>query len=496
MSHRRTKTRIIALLVLTVASGPIPLSAFQVNSFPPSWVKDAIFYQIFPERFANGDPSNDPPGVQPWGGKPVRDNFFGGDLQGIIDHLDYLAGLGVTAIYLNPIFEATTNHKYNTTDYLKIDPHFGDEAVFKKLVNECHARGIKIILDAVFNHTGVQFFAFQDIKKRGARSPYLHWYNIYSLPIGALEKPNYECWWGHGSLPKLMTLNPDVQQYLFEVTRHWMRLGVDGWRLDVPNDIPRQFWIEWRKVVKSMNPEAYIVGEIWEDATPWLQGDQFDAVMNYRFRDAALEFFVQDRLTATQFDSMLARQRADYPAPANYALQNLLGSHDTERFLTLCKGDTAKMKLAVLFQMTYLGAPMIYYGDEVGMEGGRDPGCRGTMVWDERLRRTALFERYKAAIGMRKENVTLRRGDFEKVAAIDSTGIYAFARTLDGNATLVVFNNSRKIQSLTITPGLKYQYHNWRQVWPETVQSQLLSGGALHMEIPPMTGAIYQGTKE
>ena len=390
MFHRRINTRILKLLALTLASVTFPLRAFQVESFPPSWVQDAVFYQIFPERFANGDSSNDPSGVQPWGGKPTGGNFFGGDLKGIVDHLDYLAGLGVTAIYLNPIFEATTNHKYNTTDYLKIDPHFGDEAIFKKMVDGCHARGIKVILDAVFNHTGVQFFAFQDIKKRGARSPYLHWFNVYGLPIGPPEKPNYECWWGHGSLPKLMTLNPDVQQYLFEVTRHWMHLGVDGWRLDVATDVPRQFWIQWRKVVKSVNPEAYTVGEIWEDGTPWLRGDQFDAVMNYRFRDAALEFFVQGRLSPTQFDSMLARHREDYPAQVNYALQNLLGSHDTERFLTLCKGDTARMKLAVLFQMTYLGAPMVYYGDEIGMEGGRDPDCRRTMAWEDRYRGMCL----------------------------------------------------------------------------------------------------------
>ncbi len=363
----------------------------QQGSFVPDWARDAIFYQIFPERFANGDPRNDPPGTEKWGGVPKSRSYFGGDLEGILRHLDYISSLGVNALYLTPIFESPSNHKYHTTDYLRVDPHFGTEKTLKRLIDSCHARGIRIILDGVFNHTGVDFFAFADIKKNGARSPYLGWYNIYSLPVGPPSKPNYECWWGLGELPKLMTTNPDVQQYLFRATRHWMELGIDGWRLDVPNEIPHQFWIEWRKLVKSINPQAYIVGEIWDDATPWLKGDQFDAVMNYRFQKACVQFFAKGTMNVTEFDSTLAAVRAEYPSDVTNALQNLLGSHDTERFLTSCGGNVNRMKLAVLFQAMYVGAPMIYYGDEVGMMGGNDPGSRGTMVWDPSKQRQDLL---------------------------------------------------------------------------------------------------------
>ncbi len=486
----------LAVLVLTLASFPPHLHALQAESFVPSWVRDAVFYQIFPERFANGDSSNDPLGVQPWGGKPEWDNFFGGDLQGIIQHLDYLSDLGINALYLNPIFEATSNHKYNTTDYLKIDPHFGDEATFKRLVDECHVRGIKVILDAVFNHTGVDFFAFRDIKRNSARSRYLRWYSVCSLPVGPEDKPNYECWWGHGSLPTLMTYTPEVRQYLFDVTRHWMKIGVDGWRLDVANEVPRNFWIEWRMFVKSINPEAYIVGEIWDDATPWLQGDQFDAVMNYRFRDAVLEFFAQPRMSVRAFDSMLARQRTDYPSGVNHALLNLLGSHDTERFLTLCGGDTARMKLAALFQMTYLGAPMIYYGDEIGMEGGRDPDCRRTMVWDERFQGKDLLRAYRDAIGLRNSYPVFRHGDFETVLVSDSTGIYVFARSTSDATALVVMNAGGTHQRLTISPGPKYQYSRWQQIWPVGAPEAVAVTAPLLVDVPPMGAAVFRGVKE
>ncbi|MEO8168557.1 MAG: alpha-amylase family glycosyl hydrolase, partial [bacterium] len=196
------------------------------KTFVPAWVRNAIFYQIFPERFANGDLKNDPPNVQPWGGEPTPKNYFGGDLKGIIDHLDYISSLGVNCLYLNPIFWSNSNHKYHAKDYLKIDPHFGDEKVFKQLVDQCHSRGIRIILDGVFNHTGVDFFAFEDIKKNGNKSRYVKWYNIYSFPVAPPNKPNYECWWNYGDLPKLMTHNPEVRDYLYKVTEKWMKLGI------------------------------------------------------------------------------------------------------------------------------------------------------------------------------------------------------------------------------------------------------------------------------
>ncbi len=459
----------------------------------PLWVQDAVFYQIFPERFANGDTTNDPPGTEHWGGKPTPTNYFGGDLQGIIDHLEYIKSLGVNAIYLNPVFASSTNHKYHASDYMKIDPHFGDDRVFKTLVDRCHERGIRIILDAVFNHTGVDFFAFQDIKREGARSKFIGWYNVYSLPLGPPSKPNYECWWGNGDLPKLMTTNPGVRRYLFDVTAHWMQFGIDGWRLDVPNEIPHDFWIAWRTLVKSLNPDAYIVGEIWDNGKAWLGGDQFDAVMNYRFRDACVRFFAKREMPPSRFDSLLARQRADYSPEVDGALQNLLGSHDTERFLTLCSGDTASLKLAVLFQMTYPGAPMVYYGDEVGMSGGRDPGCRGTMVWNPLKQDRALLEFYKRVIALRMTHTPLRRGTMAPLMTDDRRGIYAFLREDGKKAAVVILNTGEKPRRLSIAAPAGYRETKWSMIWPRGKKG---SAGTISLLLPKRAGAIFVGERE
>ena len=496
--HTSTRTvraaPFVIFFLLLVISVPPWLHA-QPSSFVPEWVKDAIFYQVFPERFANGDPTNDPPRTEPWGAEPKGNNYFGGDLKGIINHLDHISSLGVNALYLNPIFESNSNHKYHTTDYLKIDPYFGDDEEFKTLVDECHARGIRIILDGVFNHTGVDFFPFRDIKENGARSKYLGWFNIYSLPIGPVSKPNYECWWGLGDLPKLMTHNPDVRQYLFHVTRHWMEFGIDGWRLDVPNEIPHEFWIEWRPLVKSINPEAYIVGEIWEDATPWLKGDQFDAVMNYRFRNACIDFFARNNTTASQFDSVLTKARSDYPDDVNYVLQNLLGSHDTERFLTLCKGDFNMLKLATLFQMTYVGAPMVYYGDEVGMRGGKDPGCRGTMVWDEADQDRNLLQSFRDAIQLRNQNIALRRGRFETLIADDGKSVYAFVRRHADQVAVVVLNNSTEQQSVIVPLSTVDAKSSWKKIWPADGRNVGTSSPSNAMTLPSRSGIVFVGDR-
>jgi len=469
-------------------------SSEERQSFVPSWVRDAIFYQIFPERFANGDSSNDPLGTEPWGGEPKSRNYFGGDLQGIIDHLDYISTLGVNALYLNPIFESNSNHKYHATDFLKIDPHFGDEKVFKRLVDECHVRGMRIILDGVFNHTGVHFFAFEDIKTNGAKSRYVKWYNVHSFPVGPVSKPNYECWWGYGDLPKLMTHNPEVREYLFKVTRHWMGFGIDGWRLDVPNEIPHPFWIEWRKLVKSLNPNAYIVGEIWDDANPWLQGDQFDAVMNYRFRKACLDFFVQRKSTAKQFGASLDSIRIGYQPDVSYVLQNLLGSHDTERLLTLCNGDVERVKLASLFQMTYVGAPMVYYGDEVGMMGGKDPGCRGTMVWEERKQNKALLEYLRGVIAIRNEFPVLRRGSFEVLSFGESPDVFSFVRRQEDMSALVVLNNGTEERKVALPLVDGDRHYAWTKVWPSRVPSNI--DGLVSVSVPPYSGMVFIGEKK
>lgn len=421
----------------------------------PDWVKDAVWYQIFPERFANGDSALDPPGVEPWGAKPKRQNYFGGDLKGIIDHLEYLQDLGINALYLNPIFESNTNHKYHASDYYKIDDNFGTEETFKQLLNECHKRNIRVIIDGVFNHTGRDFFAFDDIIKNEKSSKYINWYKVHSFPVGPADKPNYECWWNHGDLPKLMADTPEVRQYLFDVTKYWMKTGLDGWRLDVPNEMSHDFWIQWRKLVKAENRDAYIVGELWEDASKWLQGDQFDAVMNYRFRNAVLDFFVNSLTNVTEFDSALEGVREDYPEEATYAMQNLIGSHDTERFLTLLRGDVDKMKVAVLFQMTYLGAPMVYYGDEIGMEGGKDPDCRRTMEWEQTRWNKDLRDWYKKLIKLRNDMPVLRRGGFRTAIIDDEHGIYGFWREDDNDEAIVIINNEEMEQRVVVLPDVE-----------------------------------------
>jgi cyclomaltodextrinase / maltogenic alpha-amylase / neopullulanase len=474
--------------VLIMTTGASPLYA---GDFVPAWVKDAVFYQIFPERFANGDTTNDPDGVERWGGRPTSRNFFGGDLQGIIDHLDYIQDLGANAIYLNPIFEATTNHKYNTTDHMRIDPHFGDDAVFKRLLDSCHARGIRVVIDGVFNHTGVDFFAFADVKAKGELSPYKEWYTFHSFPVSSPSHPNYECWWGHGTLPKLRTEDPAVREYLFAVTRKWMSMGIDGWRLDVPNEIPHEFWIEWRKLVKSINPECYIVGELWENAAAWLKGDQFDAVMNYRFRDHALKFFAQGKFSPSAFDTALAHQRDDYPESVDFALQNLLGSHDTERLLTVCDKSEDRVRLAVLFQMTYPGAPMIYYGDEIGMEGGKDPACRGTMVWEVPKQRVELRNWFKAMIALRRANPVWRHGAFTTLRTDDAKGVYIFSRHDANGCGVVAINASAGVARVAVPLFATGSTDRWKIIHPYFASIVPDKDGNATLVLPPMSAAIF-----
>ncbi len=483
-----SRTRVILFTLVIFLCSTATFSQKTKSIGVPDWVKDVVFYQIFPERFANGDPSNDPPGTEAWGGTPKPHNYFGGDLQGVIDHLDYLQRLGVTALYLNPINESSSNHKYHPKSYSKIDPHFGNDRVFQNLVDECHRRGIRIIIDGVFNHTGVDFFAFEDIKKNEARSRYLNWYNIHSFPVGPPSKPNYECWWGLGDLPKLMTDSPEVRKHLFDATKHMMRFGIDGWRLDVPNEISHDFWIEWRKLVKAQNPQAYIVGEIWQDASPWLQGDQFDAVMNYRFRDACIALFCNETVLPSKFDSMLTATRNDYPENVCFVLQNLVGSHDTERYLTLCKSDVGKVKITSLMQMTYIGAPMIYYGDEIGMEGEKDPDCRRTMIWDSTRWNMDLYQWYRQVLSLRSRLAPLRRGTYKTLLADDERSIFAFIRELEGESVVVVLNNRAVSQEITLsvpekTPGL----------WEDQLSGRTYSASGKQLSnvlLPERSGAV------
>ncbi|MCD6595497.1 alpha amylase N-terminal ig-like domain-containing protein [bacterium] len=415
------------------------------NFHTPNWISTSIFYQIFPERFANADKSNDPKDVQRWGGKPEYDNFFGGDLKGVLNHLDYLQNLGVNAIYFNPIFLSPSNHKYDMSDQMKIDPHFGDSALFKTLLDSCHELGIKIMLDGVYHDTGRKHWAFQDVIRNGAKSKYANWFTIYSFPVASIEKPNYKCWWNFGSLPSLNTDNPDVRKFLFDFTRYWMKLGIDGLRLDCANETGDEFWTEFRDSVRKINPDAYILGEIWGDGSRWLKGDMFDAVMNYRFRDACLDFFAYDKISSHQFAEKYFTILASYLPNVNFASFNLLGSHDTPRFLTLCKNDSRKLKLATFFQLTAIGAPSIYYGDEIGLTGDKDPDCRKCFVWDTLGQNRELLQYIKKLISIRKKYPVISQGNIYKFDTPTDDCIILYKKYRGQNAIILINREDSEI---------------------------------------------------
>ncbi len=550
------------------------------NEFVPQWAKKVVWYQIFPDRFRNGDTSNDPTlesingswphdstsewHLHPWtsdwyklqdyeklNGKNIWFNIqrrrYGGDLQGIIDKLDYLQDLGISAIYLNPIFESPSLHKYDGATYHHVDPHFGPDPqgdkqkiksevphdpqtwvwteadkLFLKLIEETHARGMKIIIDGVFNHMGLNSWAFRDVIKNQQRSKYKDWFKIVSWedPEKGTEF-QYEGWYGVKELPELNQDENGIvagpKRYIFDATKRWMDPngdddpsdGIDGWRLDVAFMVKHKFWKDWRKHLKAINPEAYITAEIINSVKynkPYLEGDEFDAVMNYNFAFACEEFFINHKykITAEEFDKKLKYLRGAYPGGVEYVMQNLFDSHDTNRLLShilnkdigsyrdwgnyfeLSKGsnpdfNTGKpgekeieiQKLMVIFQMTYVGAPMIYYGDETGMWGANDPDCRKPMVWNDRQYEPevylpdqsikensdavkfdqSIYSHYKKLIEIRNENPVLQTGAYQTLLAEDD--IFAFERSDNQNSIVVVLNNNetKKKIELTLKPG-------------------------------------------
>jgi cyclomaltodextrinase len=477
----------------------------------PEWVRDAIFYQVFPDRFAHSARVAKPSNLESWDSPPSVYGFKGGDLLGVVEKLDYLAELGVTAIYLNPVFQSTANHRYHTHDYYQIDPILGGNGALRTLLDEAHRRGMRVILDGVFNHASRGFFQFNHIVENGPASPYVDWFVINGYPLRPYHAPKgqhgYEAWWNLPALPKLDVNTPAVRKFLWDVACHWIDFGVDGWRLDVPAEIDDDgFWREFRRRVKGVNPEAYIVGEIWTDAQRWLQGDQFDAVMNYLFSRACLGFFVGDNLLQAevarsgyqQIDTLDARGFADeiervldlYAQPVTEVQFNLLGSHDTPRFATLARGDATAYRLATLFQMTYPGAPSIYYGDEIGMEGGHDPGCRGAFPWDEGRWDKDLRDHVRRCIGLRKAHPALRRGDFTWLFV--GQGVVAYGRKLGPETLLVVLNNSRRPVTLAIpVAGYVDNGVRLRDVWGD-ITATVTQGRIEGITIPGRSGSVLE----
>ncbi|MBN2009459.1 glycoside hydrolase family 13 protein [candidate division KSB1 bacterium] len=564
------------------------MPASQVSNIP-EWAKHALWYQIFPERFRNGDPTNDPTiesvegayphdvtspwQIHPWtsdwyelqpyeklNGKDIWFNLqrrrYGGDLQGIIDKLDYLQELGINALYLNPVFTSPSSHKYDGATYHHIDPHFGPDPAGDKLmiqqeipddpttwvwtsadklmltlIAEVHRRGMHIIFDGVFNHVGIMHWAFRDVVEKGRESKFRKWFVIYSYPNAEKNRDlDYRSWWGVHELPEWREdKNGTVagpRQYIFDITRRWMdpngdgnpAYGIDGWRLDVAAEVKHEFWKDWRTHVKTINPDAYLVAEIIDPIPvlqPYLQGDEFDAVMNYNFTFAVDEFFIRTkgRATVKEFDARLRELREAFPADVTYVMQNLLDSHDSDRIgshivnrnlgsyrkwanhhnLSKAKNPdyiTQKPdahvlqihKLAAIFQMTYVGAPMIYYGDEAGMWGANDPCCRKPMVWDDLTYDNEVFlpdqtireqpdsvsvnhdllAFYKKLIHIRNSYPALQTGDFQTLLTDDENDCYVFSRTLQQQVVIIIINNAETIRdiALSVIKGQSYDVLN------------------------------------
>ncbi len=587
------KTILLSLLAVTLCT---TLAQAQVSV--PDWAKKAVWYQIFPERFRNGDPKNDPTAadaqvsnsdwhispwtsdwykLQPWEKKRsdkfydvVFDRRYGGDLEGIIDQLPYLKSLGINAIYLNPVFESPSLHKYNTSTYIHIDHNFGPDPagdlkimseenpadpgtwkwtsadkLFLTLVKRVHSLGMHIIIDGVFNHVGTDFWAFKDVERNQQRSKYKDWFVVTSWNDSTKgTKFNYNAWWGVKSLPvfrkdTITGLVHGPYEHIMAITKRWLapdgnpKNGIDGWRLDVPNEVPHPFWKDWRKVVKSTKPDAYIAGEIWDDASAWLKGDEFDAVMNYRFAKAVMKFFIDKKtsITPTQFDSTLRADRGAYPENTDYVLQNLIDSHDTDRLESMIMNpdrdfnsndsprsnpnydvfqpDAAaiqRQELIALFQMTYVGAPMVYYGDEAGMWGATDPDERKPMLWSDLkydsqlsgpfgqsspqnagyLFDKKLFEFYSTLIHERESDPALTVGSYKTLYADNTRRVFVFERLFGSMEAIVGFNLSDENQSVEVPVS------NKSATYEEKLTSDRIKplNGVIRIQIKPDWGTL------
>ena len=493
----------------------------------PEWVQDAIFYQIFPDRFARSQRLPDI-GFESWEAPPTFHGFKGGDLYGVAEKLDYVKDLGITALYLNPIFASASNHRYHTYDYYNVDLLLGGNEAFQYMLLEAHKREMRVILDGVFNHASRGFWQFHHVLECGDGSPYRDWFHFDSDRLsrkkhwGAYPSPHemralqhedsltaigYRGWWNLPALPKFNTHAPAVREFLLGVAEHWARLGIDGWRLDVPGEInDDSFWQEFRYRVRQVNSEAYIVGEIWDEAHRWLQGDQFDAVMNYQLTKPVMAFCgdsyldlrvihqqsnyrgLHHKIDAQQFADQVDHNLSLYRRDITYSQLNLLDSHDTPRFLSCVSHNREALKLAWLFLLTYPGAPCIYYGDEVGVDGEYEhpEQCRKSFPWEESQWDQNLLAYVKDVIALRKQNPVLRRGSFHRLWSADGT--YAFARSLHDITILVGLNVANSAREVHIP----YEAQREPRIVFGEATDITVADGHLKFKIPARCGVVLK----
>ena len=449
----------------------------------PAWVRDAVFYQIFPDRFAASERVVKPGDLEPWDAPPTHHGFKGGDLLGIAERLDYLADLGITALYLTPIFQSASNHRYHTYDYYRVDPLLGGDEALRELLDRAHARGMRVVLDGVFNHTGRGFWPFHHVAETGGASPYRDWFHLAPdvrdghRPLAPYPPPGarpdtaalgYEAWWGLPALPKLNTDHPEVREFVFGVAERWLHFGIDGWRLDVPGEIDDEaFWQTFRQRCRAVRPDAYLVGEIWTVAPEWLRGDRFDALMDYPLAEAILGFAggpsldmgivhghqeYRDtirHLDGPGFAGRLVELLGIYDPDVVAVQLNLIGSHDAPRALTVLGGDREALRLATVLQCALPGAPCIYYGDEVGLTGGNDPANRGAFPWDDSRWDRDLLAFVRSVVGLRGREAALRHGS---TSAAGSWGqAVALERRLDEDVLVVAVNAGTEPFDLGVT---------------------------------------------
>ena len=412
----------------------------------PQWAANKVVYQIFPSRFAATQPVD----KKLWYKAPITPmDDLHGNLRGIIEHLDYIKDLGIDGVYLTPIFKSNSCHKYDTIDYYQVDPSFGTTEDLKELVQKSHERGMKVVLDAVYNHSGREFFAFQDILEKGEKSKYLDWYFIDELPPRGEwgEIPNFKCFGYYGGMPKLNLKNPEVEKYITDVACYWIKeCDIDGWRLDVGDEISHFFWKNFRKAIKAVKKDMLIIGEIWHYAGDFLEGDEWDTVMNYPFYLNLIDLLADEKINVSQFVQNLGYLKGRLNKKCYPLMWNLIDSHDTARFLHLCHDNKKKQHLAAAFQLLLPGMPMVYYGDEYAMPGANDPDCRRGMYWDEEYQDKEMYNWYKKLMQVRKTHACIVEGEMIETIANDDEDTIVMIRKNGEETIAMLFNcgNSAK----------------------------------------------------